>query len=134
MIFKRKVNQYDLDGNYIRSFDSTYAAEAEFKDNDRGIYHCLRGDIKSSHGYLWRFDDDLKAGEKTDPYKRLTPRGKAVIKYSTAGKFIARYDNIKEAAADIKTPDSYVNAWRRIKACCDRRERYAYGFVWQYEG
>lgn len=59
---------------------------------------------------------------------------KAVIKYSTAGKFIARYDNIEEAAADIKTPDSYVNAWRRIKACCDRRERYAYGFIWQYEG
>ena len=127
------VNQYDLDGNYIRTFDSVYEAEKTCGEYNRAIYHCLHGDAKSAFGYLWRYEKDCPAGEKIDPIYRRTPRGKAVIKYSTAGKFIVRYDNIKEAAADIKTPDSYVNAWRRIKACCDRRERYAYGFIWRYE-
>lgn len=131
---KRAVNQYDLDGNYIRTFDSVYKAEkACGKYSNRTIYHCLRRDTKSAFGYLWRYEKDCPAGEKIDPICRRTPRAKAVAKYSTAGKYISRYDSIKDAVQEMSLSSSYMTAFRHIKACCERKEQYAYGFIWRYE-
>lgn len=133
MHIKMSVNQYDLDGNYIRTFDSVYRAEKTCGKYNRTIYHCLHGDIKSALGYLWRYEQDYPAGEKIDPIYRRTPRGKAVVKYSTAGKYISRYDSIKDAVQEMSLSSSYMTAFRHIKACCERKEQYAYGFIWRYE-
>ena len=133
MRIKKSVNQYDLDGNYIRTFDSVYVAEKTCGKYNRAIYHCLHGDTKSALGYLWRYEKDCPAGEKIDPIYRRKRRGKAVVKYSTAGKFISRYDTIKDAVQEMSLSSTYMTAFRHIKACCERKEQYAYGFIWRYE-
>lgn len=130
---KRAVNQYNLDGNYIRTFDSVYKAEKTCGKYNRTIYHCLNGDTKSAFGYLWRYEEDYPAGGKIDPIYRRTPRGKAVAKYSTSGKYISRYDSIKDAVQEMSLSSTYMTAYRHIKACCEREEQYAYGFIWRYE-
>ena len=130
---KRAVNQYDLDGNYIRTFDSVYKAEKACGKYNRTIYHCLRGDTKSALGYLWRYEEDCPAGGKIDPIYRKPRRGKAVVKYSTAGKYISKYDTIKDAVQEMSLSSAYMTAYRHIKACCERKEQYAYGFIWRYE-
>ena len=130
---KRAVNQYDLDGNYIRTFDSAYVAEKTCGKYNRAIYHCLHGDTKSALGYLWRYEKDSPAGEKIDPIYRKSKLGKAVAKYSTAGKYISKYDSIKDAVKEMSLSSSYMTAFRHIKACCERKEQYAYGFIWRYE-
>lgn len=51
----KKVNQYDLNGNYIK----TYLSEGEVErinDFDCGaISGCCRGKYKQAYGYIWRF-------------------------------------------------------------------------------
>lgn len=133
MRIKMSVNQYDLDGNYIRTFDSVYRAEKTLGKCNNSIHHCLHGYAKSAFGYLWRYEEDCPAGEKIDPIYRKPRRGKAVAKYSTAGKFISRYDTIKDAVQEMTLSSSYMTVFRHIKACCERKEQYAYGFIWRYE-
>lgn len=50
---KKSVSQYDLDGNFIRSFNSINEAETE-----TGIYNiskCCKGRQKTSGGYIWKY-------------------------------------------------------------------------------
>jgi hypothetical protein len=52
---KIKINQYNLTGDFIKTWDSAADAEREL-----GVYHsniaaCCRGKIKSCGGYKWKY-------------------------------------------------------------------------------
>lgn len=55
---KKKINQYDLDGNFIRSYESAREAERIGGFRNQNIAHCCMGRYKSSGGYIWRYADD----------------------------------------------------------------------------
>ena len=48
-----KINQYDLKGNYIKTFNSI--TEAQKKCNTTHINECLSGKLKQTGGYIWRY-------------------------------------------------------------------------------
>lgn len=50
-----KVNQYDLDGNFIRSFSSQKDASNSTKANQSGISFCCKGKTKTSGGFIWKY-------------------------------------------------------------------------------
>lgn len=64
---KRSVNQYDLAGNYIQSFDTIKAASKwiiEFiypqdsvKSVSAAITSCCKGKYKTARGYKWSYSD-----------------------------------------------------------------------------
>lgn len=55
---KKKVNQYDLDGNYIKTFESITDAQIICnRSNCSGISAVCRGERKSAYGYIWRYAD-----------------------------------------------------------------------------
>lgn len=57
----RKINQYDLDNKFIMKWNSITEAVKELKlNNMTGIIKCCSGKIKTSYGYIWRYDDDIK--------------------------------------------------------------------------
>lgn len=49
----KSVSQYDLNGNFIRSFNS--GLEAERETGIRHISECCNGRQKTAGGYIWRF-------------------------------------------------------------------------------
>ena len=50
-----KVYQYDMDGNYMRMFNSIEEA-AKYYDASSGlISQCCKGDLNSAKGYIFRF-------------------------------------------------------------------------------
>lgn len=51
----RRVSQYDLNGNFIRSWSSIKEAKETLCIS--GISQCVNGRHKSAGGYLWRYDD-----------------------------------------------------------------------------
>ena len=53
--YERKVNQYDLNGNYIKTWNSMTQAEKELKLCPRSICSCCNGRAKSSGGYRWEY-------------------------------------------------------------------------------
>ena len=49
----KRVNQYDLNGNLIATYNSTLEARRKLKINN--ISACCLGKLKTSGGYIWRY-------------------------------------------------------------------------------
>lgn len=54
------VLQYDLDGNFIRSFNSCREAGRLLKITHEYIAECCRGIRKNYNGCLWKYEKDVK--------------------------------------------------------------------------
>ena len=54
----RKINQYDLDGNFIRSYWGCMEVKEICGFDNSGIAKCCKGKVKTSYGYIWRYADD----------------------------------------------------------------------------
>lgn len=53
--FEKQINQYDLHGNYIRTFESANEIVSLFGYEKSSILHCCGGRYKSSQGYKWAY-------------------------------------------------------------------------------
>ena len=53
----RKINQYDLQGNLIKTWNSCYDIVKELNINRSCIWRCCTGQCKCSHGYKWGYAD-----------------------------------------------------------------------------
>ncbi len=49
------VNQYDTEGNFIKSFGSVTDAANEIGCQKSGISFCLKGRLKTSAGFVWKY-------------------------------------------------------------------------------
>ena len=52
------INQYDKEGNFIKTFGSISVAAEEVGCQKSGIVFCLKGRLKSSAGYVWKYNED----------------------------------------------------------------------------
>lgn len=50
-----RVNQYDLNGNYIKTWDNARTIFRETKMSDWAISECCRDKRKSAYGYIWQY-------------------------------------------------------------------------------
>lgn len=113
---KVPVLQYDLEGNFIREWDSIKEAEGVL--NTKGISNCCVGRIKTTGGFIWKYKEDnpsLKIEKYVDPNK------KPVTQYSLSGDFIKHFDSISEA---IKVYG------KSIQHCVLKKQKTAYGYQW----
>lgn len=55
---KKKINQYDLNGNFIASYPSIREAERKTGVRNTGINGCLHNVYKSSGGFVWKYADN----------------------------------------------------------------------------
>ena len=54
----KKINQYDLDNNYIKTWDSLKQASEKLNIIETSISKCLNGVRKKAGNYIWRFVDE----------------------------------------------------------------------------
>jgi hypothetical protein len=52
---KRKIEQYTKEGELVGIFDSLTLAEKVFDFDKRNIHKCLKGDIPTAYGYVWKY-------------------------------------------------------------------------------
>lgn len=91
----KRVYQYDLNGEFLRSFESVSAAAASLKLN-KDLYsitkairnNCL-GTTNSSYGFYWSY-------KKEFGFVKIGNRRK-IAQYTLNGKFIRYFDSIMEA-------------------------------------
>jgi hypothetical protein len=50
----KPINQYDLEGNFIRNWQSATIAGKELNLHIMSIRNCVRGITKTSGGYIWK--------------------------------------------------------------------------------
>lgn len=53
----KKINQYDLNGNFIATYNSIREAERITGTRNTGINECLHNNYKSSNGFIWKYAD-----------------------------------------------------------------------------
>lgn len=58
-INKKKVNQYDLEGNFIKQYESIADAGKSLNKKYSLISTCCSGKIKTAYGYKWKFTKEV---------------------------------------------------------------------------
>jgi group I intron endonuclease len=54
----RKINQYDLNGTFIRSYWGCSEVKELFRYDNSGIAKCCKGKVKTSYGFIWRYSNE----------------------------------------------------------------------------
>ena len=56
--YSRTVDQYTLNGDFIKRWPSVADISRELKLNKSGIIRCCTGHLKTSHGFIWKYAED----------------------------------------------------------------------------
>lgn len=130
----KAIRQYDLNGNYIRDWESAVLAEKGGGYDRKKISSCLTGHQKSACGYLWRYAnkseptkiEGIPQKQKKPKKQRKYKRYIGVEQYDRKGNWIRSFDSVLEA-----TQVAGVNHSCIIR-CCRGRGHTAGGYQWRY--
>lgn len=116
-VASKKVYQYDINGNFIRAFNSVIEAAKYIGVKTKSLtVECNR----RQHyylGYLWYY-------KKYDKVPKYIPRKKKIAQYTKEGDFVKLWDSISDASKE------YNNC--NIVLVCKGIRKTASGFVWRY--
>lgn len=119
-----QVIQYDMDGNYVATFD-TVGSVTSGGFNWVNVSKVCRGKRVLANGYQWRYAWDLAPG-KLENYKRRIV--KPIIQKTLEGEFICKYNTAKEASDAIGIKEGGTN----ILGVCKGKHKTAYGYIWEF--
>ena len=122
---KRPIVQFDLELNEIAKYDSPKEAAIATGIGRQYILATARHDSKSTHGFVFRYEDDVTDIKEFKPTHQPTP--KSVLQYTKDGKFVKEWPCIR--AAEIEC--SIANG--KISAVCKGQRKVAGGYIWKYK-
>lgn len=118
---KRKINQYAMDGTYIRTWDSIIYAVTYYKmPNDSTIIRAIKNKY-NCFGYRWTYYD----GSIADILPNIT-KNKKILQFDINEVFINKYNN--SIQAEKETGISRKN----ITRACSGGRKTAGGYIWRY--
>lgn len=125
----RAIEQYTLDGQYIKTFPSAQDAANELNIEYSTIKACASNKSsksKSAGGYIWIHSDEPN---KQEALKHRLNKGceKAVSQYSLDGEYIRDFVSVREAMSffDAKT--------NHISDVCNGKRKKAHGYAWKWK-
>lgn len=104
---KSKIDQYDLQGNLLKKWDSVEEIVLKLGLQRNSIYMCCRGELNKSQGYIWKFNNE--------------PR---IFQFDLNKNLIKSYLTIKEAS------DSSKIRRDSISSVLKNKQNTAGGFYW----
>ena len=116
----RAVQQYTLNGVFIREYDSLIAAAQLTQQSASNILSACQRKTKTAGGYLWKYKDDNRKIQKSKPI---------IEQYDLKLNKIAEYKSLTEA--NRATGVHLGN----ISECCkgQKGRTQAGGFIWKYK-
>lgn len=113
------VEQYTLDGQFVREWDSATAASRELGIPQMAINSCCLRKPKYNQacGFLWKF--------KHDPMPVSYKHGKRIVKCLNNNTIVDEYENITIAAKQNKITIT------SISNCIHGRSKSAGGYKWK---
>lgn len=118
---KTPVNQYSLEGVFIRRYKSINEAKELNGFKKENISLCCCRKRNQSNGFIWRYD-----GDKDVSYHKNN-NAKTVIQYDLNGERINEYSSAKEASIHTKT------SRKDISNCCNGHLKKANGYIWKFK-
>ena len=124
----KKVYRYDLDGNYLDEWINAQYASRVLNIQVTNIHQCARGEVGQAGQYQWSYEyyDVIEKyeGHWGHSNKKEYPR---VYQISLSGELVKIYD-------DIHVMEGYSKKQiDKIRECCTRKRKTAYGYLWLFE-
>lgn len=142
---RKPIEQYTLEGKYIKTYDSAKIASEVAVVSRTSIENCARGESKSAGGFNWRYTNSHKvisevvhekSGRKTgvpahNKGKKYPPgtrnvKYKEVYQYNLSMDFIKKWDTIQQASDSLQISRS------SIENCARKVSKTSGGFIWRY--
>ena len=126
-VHRIEINQYDLKGNFIRSYSSIQEAAKTLGVNHGHISNCCNGSRNQAYGYIWKFANETNK-DSIHPYKRKDTKKVAQIDKNT-NEVICIYESLADAAKAVNGNSA------NITVCCSPKYpncRTYKGYIWKY--
>ena len=94
----RPIDQYDLNGSFIKHHSSATDAGKELNISRTNIKNNLNGYSNSAGGFVFKFKDSVRQGQSN----------KKVRQMNLEGEFVALYNSISEAARSVNVDFSSI--------------------------
>lgn len=119
-----EIDVYDLELNYIESFDSLINAARKYNVPYQSISDCINHKIDHYKDKVY-----VRIGEKPISPKVTKTYGRQTAQYDLEGNLIAIYKSANAAARAIGKND---NAGRNIRLACSGDRQTAFGYKWKF--
>lgn len=120
--YKKDISQYDLYGNFIRTWHGIREAARELGVNRTGIQNCISGRKSSAFGFQWKYSDGTE--NTIEPYYKIC----YIDQYDRDGNYVASFDNPHEVEESLG-----IDAGS-IKSCCEGTRPSAGNYIWRFKG
>lgn len=115
------VNQYTIDGKFIKRYPSIKQAKLENQFHKENISLCCKHKRNQSNGFIWRYDGDTDVS-----FKRKT-NAKPVIVSDVNGNVVGEFSSAVLASKNTGVLRS------DICECCKGRIKSSKGYVFSYK-
>ena len=121
----RAVRQYNLNGEYMMTYESTAEAARQTNSQQSKIVEVCIGNRKTTNNYQWRYDDANI--DRLSPVSKPITSKKRVAQYDKNGELIAIYESFKKAAESVNGTPSAIS-----RICSGTPGLHTHkGFVWK---
>lgn len=122
----KKVNQYELDGTFIKTWYAIIEASESLNLSYKTIQNCFNGKKPTCGGFQWK--DYLKNKDcvNIEPFESKSK--KTINQYCLSGKFIKKWNSISEASVSLDL------AFSSIGQCCRKLPSVNQigGYIWRF--
>ena len=123
----KAVVSFDLNGKYLKRYDSAVDVEIEDGNNAGDVGLCCKGKAKRSGDKLFMYESDYLKYGPPKPYEKPEPYMRAIVQCDLNGNLIAEFKSLNEAS--VKTGTSRTS----ISGVLSRIYKQANGFIWAYK-
>lgn len=116
---KKTVHQYDINCNFIRTYESVVDASLMTGIGEAAIQKCCLHKSKSAGGFVWTYDNQIP--------KTAKQKERRINQYSLDEKFIRSYISILEACEVLKLDRPSIS-----NCCMKKRYKTVGGYKWFY--
>ena len=121
---EREILQYDLEGNFLKSFKSSAEASKAIGVDSGRIRKAAEEENSNSGGYQWKFANSKKEiGKIENP----TFHYRKICQYDLDGNFLQIFDTIKDAEKALN-----IIGKSNITKVCQGGHYQDHGFQWRY--
>lgn len=125
-----KINQYDRNGKYIKTWNCIRDAAKFYKINDSTINGALNeNNHKMAKGFQWRRFEEYNECSNIEKYERKHDYSycmKKVAQYDLNNKLLKIYDSGKLASEKTNVSQTCISS------CCKGHTKTAGGYIWKY--
>lgn len=121
----KAIEQYDLEGNFIKEWDSLANASKKLNISRGTLCSCLKGSIKSCGCFQWKYKNSDKVINNYNSKILI----RKIVQLDLDNNLINVYDNLHDAQRK-------TGVWMtQIRKCCNKEPMYntAKGFKWLWK-